>query len=78
VNGFGYGTLLAIPVLLAPGSAMASPFDLWRDGTLQLKFGLVAVIVGWHMRRPAMHALEATIFVVSLVIVWLGPALAHG
>jgi hypothetical protein len=39
---------------------------------------LVAVLVIWHMRRPTMHALEAAVFVVSLVIVWLGLTLAHG
>src|SRR3954449_13274586 len=63
---FGYGTLVAIGVLLATGSAMASRFDLWGDGTLQVKLGLVAlvgVLVVWHMRRPALHALEAAVFV---------------
>jgi uncharacterized membrane protein len=78
---FGYGTLVAIGVLLATGSAMASHFHLWADGTLQLKLALVALaaaLVVWHMRRPTMHALEAAIFVVSLVIVWLGISLAHG
>jgi uncharacterized membrane protein len=78
---FGYGTLVAIGVLLATGSAMASHLDLWGDGTLQLKLALVAlvaVLVIWHMRRPTMHALEAAVFVVSLVIVWLGLTLAHG
>src|SRR5207247_577594 len=33
---FGYGTLVAIAVLLATGSAMASHYHLWGDGTLQL------------------------------------------
>jgi uncharacterized membrane protein len=78
---FGYGTLLAIAVLLATGSAMAAHFHLWEDGTLQLKLtlvALVAILIVWHMPRPAMHALEALIFVVSLVIVWLGLTLAHG
>jgi uncharacterized membrane protein len=78
---FGYGTLVAIVVLLGTGSAMASHFDLWSDGTLQLKLALVvlvAVLLVWHMRRPAMHALEAAVFVVSLVIVWLGLTLARG
>jgi uncharacterized membrane protein len=78
---FGYGTLVAIGVLLATGSAMASRFDLWGNGTLQAKLALVAlvgVLVVWHMRRPAMHVLEAAVFVVSLVIVWLGLSLAHG
>jgi uncharacterized membrane protein len=78
---FGYGTLAAIAVLLASGSAMASHYHLWSDGTLQLKLALVAVVavlVTWHIRRPTMHALEAAVFVVSLVIVWLGLSLAHG
>lgn len=78
---FGYGTLVAIAVLVATGSAMASHYQLWSDGTLQLKLalvGLVAVLVAWHMRRPTMHALEAAVFLVSLVIVWLGLTLAHG
>ena len=78
---FGYGTLVAIGVLLATGGAMASHLRLWDDPTLQLKLGLVALVaalVVWHMRRPTMHALEAAIFVVSLAIVWLGLALAHG
>jgi hypothetical protein len=39
---------------------------------------LVAVLVVWHMRRPTMHVLEAAVFVLSLVIVWLGLSLAHG
>lgn len=78
---FGYGTLVALAVLLVTGSAMASHFQLWSDGMLQLKgslVALVAVLVVWHMRRPTMHALEAGVFVLSLVIVWLGLALAHG
>ena len=78
---FGYGTLVAIAVLLGTGSAMASHFRLWGDGTLQLKLllvALVAVLVVWHMRRPAMHALEGAVFLLSLAIVWLGLSLAHG
>jgi uncharacterized membrane protein len=77
---FGYGTLVAIGVLLATGSALASHFGLWDDGMLQLKLSLVAlvaVLVIWHMRRPTMHVLEGAIFLVSLTIVWLGLSLAH-
>jgi hypothetical protein len=29
------------------------------------------------MRRPTMHALEGAVFLLSLVIVWLGLSLAH-
>lgn len=77
---FGYGTLIAIGVLLATGAAMASHFQLWSDGTLQIKLALVAVVavlVVWHIRRPTMHALEGAVFLVSLAIVWLGLSLAH-
>jgi uncharacterized membrane protein len=77
---FGYGTLVAIALLLATGVAMASHYQLWSDGTLHLKLTLVAVVavlVVWHIRRPTMHALEGAVFLVSLVIVWLGLSLAH-
>ena len=77
---FGYGTLVAIAILLATGAALATEFDRWGDGTLHVKLALVAltgVLVGLHMRRPGDHALEGATFVASLVIVWLGLALAH-
>ena len=76
---FGYGTLVAIGVLLLTGSAMASHEDRWGDTTLQVKLGLVALVAAlviWHMRRPMMHALEGLIFVLSLAIVWLGLTLS--
>ncbi len=72
---FGWGTLVAIGVLLATGAAMASHFQLWDEPKLHLKLGLVAataVLVVWHMRKPTWHALEAAIFLLSLAIVWLG------
>ena len=77
---FGYGTLIAIGVLIATGSAMASHYSLWGSSTLHWKLGLVAftaVLVVWHMRRPHLHALEGLVFLSSLVIVWLGLSLAH-
>src|SRR3954470_3500355 len=78
---FGYGTLVAIGVLLATGAALAGHFRRWGDSTLHVKLalvGLVAVLTVWHMRRPSMHVLEGAIFLVSLAIVWLGVELAHG
>ena len=77
---FGYGTLAAIAVLIATGSAMASHYSLWNSSTLHWKLGLVAftaVLVVWHMRRPQLHVLEGLVFLASLVIVWLGLSLAH-
>ncbi|TML02062.1 MAG: hypothetical protein E6G41_15825 [Actinobacteria bacterium] len=77
---FGYGTLVAIGVLIATGSALASHDDKWGDTTLQVKLGLVAFVAAlvlWHMRRPELHALEGAIFVASLAIVWLGLTLAQ-
>jgi putative copper export protein len=77
---FGWGTLVALAVLLATGSAMASHFGDWSSGTLQAKLALVALIgllVVVHMRRPGDHWMEGLIFVASLAVVWLGVALAH-
>jgi uncharacterized membrane protein len=77
---FGWGTLVAIGVLLATGAAMASHFHVWGSSTLRVKLTLVVVVAGlvvWHMRRPAQHAIEGAIFLLSLAIVWLGVALAH-
>ena len=77
---FGWGTLVALAVLLATGAAMASHFGDWSSGTLQIKLALVALIgllVVVHMRRPGDHWMEGLIFVASLAVVWLGVALAH-
>jgi uncharacterized membrane protein len=77
---FGYGTVVALAVLLATGAAMASHYNRWSDGTLHLKLALFALVAGlliWHTRRPRLHALEAAVFVVSVGIVWLGITLAH-
>jgi putative copper export protein len=77
---FGWGTLVALGVLLATGAAMASHFHDWGRGTLHVKLVLVAVagaLVLAHMKRPGDHWMEGLVFVVSLAIVWLGVALAH-
>ena len=77
---FGWGSLVALAVLLATGAAMASNFHVWGEDKLQLKLALVAlagVLILWHMQRPQQHWIEGLVFVVSLVIVWLGVALSH-
>jgi uncharacterized membrane protein len=78
---FGWASLAALAVLALTGSALASHDSLWDTGTLHVKLALVVAVIAlivWHMRRPGAHAIEAVVFVVSLVIVWLGLALAHG
>jgi putative copper export protein len=76
---FGIGTLIAVGVLVLTGAAMASHLHKWSDSTLQVKLGLVVLVgllIAAHMRRPAWHALDAAIFLVSLAIVWLGIVVA--
>ena len=78
---FGWGSLVALAVLVATGSIMASDENRWSDGTLQLKLALVggaAALVIAHTRWPRLHALEGAVFLLSLAIVALGIELAHG
>ena len=77
---FGQGTLIAVGVLLATGIPLASHYGDWGDGRLHAKLALVVVVgvlVFWHLKRPANHALDGLIFIGSLAIVYLGVALAH-
>jgi putative copper export protein len=77
---FGWGTLVAIGVLLATGAAMATEFHQWGNGTLQVKLGLVVAVAGLialHLRRPDLRVLDGAIFATSLATVWLGVSLAH-
>jgi uncharacterized membrane protein len=72
---FGFGSLVALGVLVATGVAMAAHYDLFDSSTLQWKLGLVlavVVLVLLHLRRPAAHVLQAAILLASLLIVWLG------
>jgi len=78
---FGHGTLVALLVLIATGTAMAFHLDLWSNDTFHVKLALVVVVgalLMWHIRRSDMHILEAIIFLLSLAIVWLGLYLANG
>jgi uncharacterized membrane protein len=76
---FGQGSLVALAVLVATGSAMASEDDKWGSATLHVKLALVVAAIALvlvHARRPQQHVYEGLIFVVSLVIVGLGISLA--
>jgi uncharacterized membrane protein len=77
---FGWGSLVALAVLIATGIAMAGHFQVWGEGKLHVKLALVALaglLILWHMRRPQQHWIEGLVFVLSLAIVWLGVALSH-
>lgn len=77
---FGIGSLVALAVLIATGSAMASHYELWGDGELHLKLGLVALttlLVGLHLRWGNAHFLQAAVFVATLAIVWIGLDLSY-
>lgn len=77
---FGWGSVAALAVLVATGAAMATEYDRWDDTQLQVKLALVVVLgalVGWHIRMPQWRVLDGAVFVVSLVVVWLGIAIAH-
>lgn len=72
---FGYGSLVALAVLIATGVAMASHLNMWDDSTLQTKLGfvvLVIVLVLVHLKLPRAHVLQAAIFLATLATVWLG------
>lgn len=78
---FGYGSLGALGVLIITGWAMASHYHLFGSSTLQWKLALVAAVIGLtvvHLRKPKLHALQAAILLVTLVIVWLGLELVVG
>jgi uncharacterized membrane protein len=77
---FGYGTLVAIAVLIATGIPLATHFNRWGDSKLDAKLGLVVVVgalILVHMRMPRSRAFDGPIFLGSLAIVYLGVALAH-
>src|SRR5215210_367689 len=78
---FGWASLGALVVLIATGGTLASHDERWESGTLHVKLALVvavAVLILLHLRRPRAHVLEGLVFLLSLAIVWLGLALAHG
>jgi uncharacterized membrane protein len=78
---FGYGSLIALGVLFLTGWSLASHYGLWDSPTLQWKLALVGAVIGLtvlHLRRPKLHALQAAILALSLLVVWLGLELAAG
>jgi uncharacterized membrane protein len=78
---FGHGTLVALGVLFATGTALAFHLHLWGNPTFHIKLTLVLIVCAlliWHIRRPNWHVLEAAVFLLSLAIAWIGLYLANG
>ena len=72
---FGYGSLIALGVLLVTGFALASHYDLWGASTLQIKLALVGAVVALtlaHLRWPKLHALQGAVLLATALVVWLG------
>jgi putative copper export protein len=77
---FGIASVGALIVIVATGAALASHFDRWGDTTLHWKIGLLVVVfvlTGLHTKVPYTRAISYAVLVTSLVIFWLGVALAH-
>ena len=72
---FGWASVVALAILIVTGAWIASRDHRWENSTLHIKMGLVAlvsVLILWHLRAGTARWLQGAIFVVSLVIVWLG------
>jgi uncharacterized membrane protein len=77
---FGIASVVALVVIVVTGAALASHFDRWGDSTLHWKIGLlvlVFVLTGLHTKVPYTRAISYAVLVISLVIFYLGVALAH-
>lgn len=58
VRRFGIGSLVAFVVLIGTGVALATHEHRWGDSTLQVKLGLIAlvvVLIAAHARWPAVR-----------------------
>jgi putative copper export protein len=76
---FGLGSAVALSVLLLTGIAMADHLQLWDASKLQIKLGLIGLLIVLgllHLRFPRAHALQGAILLVTLAIVWFGLDLA--
>lgn len=77
---FGYGSLVALAILVVTGIVMAADAGLWALGALQIKLGLVGIVVALttvHLLWPRQRGLQVGILLGSLIIVWLGVEIAH-
>lgn len=77
---FGYGSIVALAVLVATGAAMADRYARWSDSVLQIKLMfvvLIGVLLALHMAAPTSRAVAIGVLGATLVTLWLGVTLAH-
>jgi uncharacterized membrane protein len=77
---FGFGSLIALAVLVATGMAMADRFGSWSDSLLQIKIMvvvLIGVLIALHLAAPESRAVAVGVLGATLLTVWLGVALSH-
>ena len=78
---FGWGSVVALGVLVASGVAMAERLGRFGDPVLHAKLGLlvlVGVLAGLHVVTPHTRVVSLAVFAASVAIVWLGVILSHG
>ena len=77
---FGYGSIVALAVLVATGAAMADRYGRWSDSALQIKLMfvvLIGVLLALHLAAPTSRAVAIAVLGATLVTLWLGVSLSH-
>ena len=77
---FGYGSIVALAVLVATGASLADRYGRWDDSVLQIKLMfvvLIGVLTALHMAAPSSRAVAIAVLAATLVTLWLGVTLAH-
>lgn len=77
---FGIGSAVALAVLIATGTAMASHYGLWGSDVLRLKLAvlvLVFALTAMHVLTPYTRAISLVVPAASLIIVYLGVKLTY-
>lgn len=79
-RNFGYGSIVALAVLVATGASMADRYGRWDDSVLQIKLMfvvLIGVLLALHLAAPTSRAVAIAVLGATLVTLWLGVTLAH-
>ncbi|MEH3055189.1 MAG: hypothetical protein PGN13_14515 [Patulibacter minatonensis] len=77
---YGFGSLIALGLLIVTGVQMASHEDDWGNTNLQVKLvllGVLIVLIGAHTHMGTKRWMDPVIGVLSLAVMTLGVVLAH-